>query len=170
MRHYVLRQRTLLLHGWATRRLPEWFSKRFPAIYHRKRLLNESPDAMLHVGPFENWARVSVVAAPERTLLKILSEVGVRPRLQEAREIVEGAYGLRVDVLRELLRETKSVRTVRLALQLGRDLSLRCPPMLTALLGSSGTQVGCFGGQDKGALSRTPRLGTTQSTSPRCPG
>lgn len=124
MRHYVLHQPTLWLYGWAAGRLPDWFSERFTAVYHRKRLFNETPDAMLHVGPFARRARAPDVAAPERALLELLSEVGVRQPLQEAREIVEGAYSLRADVLRELLRETKSIKTVRLALQLGREFSL----------------------------------------------
>ena len=44
--------------------------------------------------------------------------------LQEARELVEGAYSLRADVLRELLQHCTSVKTVRLCLQLGREASL----------------------------------------------
>ena len=54
----------------------------------------------------------------------MLSEVGVRQPLQEARELVESAYNLRADVLRELLQHCISVKTVRLCLQFGRELSL----------------------------------------------
>ncbi len=43
--------------------------------------------------------------------------------LQEARELVESTYSLRADVLRDLLKRCTSVKTVRLCLQLGRDLS-----------------------------------------------
>jgi Transcriptional regulator, AbiEi antitoxin, Type IV TA system len=56
-------------------------------------------------------------------LLEVLSEVGVRQPLQEARELVESAYSLRADVVRELLQRCTSVKTVRLCLQLGRELS-----------------------------------------------
>jgi hypothetical protein len=48
----------------------------------------------------------------------------VRQPLQEARELMESAYGLRVEVLRELLNLCISVKTVRLCLQLGREYSL----------------------------------------------
>jgi len=57
-------------------------------------------------------------------LLEVLSEVGVRQPLQEARELAESTYSLRADVLRELLQRCTSVKTVRLCLQLGRELAL----------------------------------------------
>lgn len=105
-------------------RLPEWFTEHFPAEYHRKRLFDEQPDALLHVGPFEKRSGAPQISAPERALLELLSEVGVRQSLQEARELVEGAYSLRADVLQELLQHCTSVKTVRLCLQLGREGSL----------------------------------------------
>jgi len=54
----------------------------------------------------------------------LLSEVGVRQPLQEARELVESTYSLRANVLGELLRRCTSVKTVRLCLQLGREASV----------------------------------------------
>ena len=124
LRQYVSQQPMLHLYGWKAGRLPEWFTERFPADYHRKRLFDEQPGAMLHVGPFEKRSGAPQVAAPERGLLELLSEVGVRQPLQEARELVESAYSLRADVLRELLQHCTSVKTVRLCLQLGREGSL----------------------------------------------
>jgi hypothetical protein len=74
----------------------------------------------------------------------MLSEVGVRQPLQEvweaayreaqvqafadaylviARELVGSSYSLRANVLRDLLKRCASVKTVRLCLQLGRELS-----------------------------------------------
>jgi hypothetical protein len=114
----------LQLYGWTAARLPEWFTERFPAEYHRKRLFDEQPVALLHVGPFEQRSGAPQVSAPERALLELLSEVGVRQPLQEARELVESAYSLRADVLRELLQHCTNVKTVRLCLQLGREASL----------------------------------------------
>jgi hypothetical protein len=124
IRHYLTQQPTLHLYGWSAARLPNWFSERFPAEYHRKRLFDEQPDALLHAGPFESRASAPQVSAPERALLEMLSEVGVRQPLQEARELTESAYNLRADVLRELLLRCTNVKTVRLCLQLGRELSL----------------------------------------------
>ena len=124
LRQYVSQHPVLQLYGWTAGRLPEWFTERFPAEYHRKRLFNERPEALLHVGPFENRSDAPQVSAPERALLELLSDVGVRQPLQEARELVESTYTLRADVLRELLQRCTSVKTVRLCLKLGREGSL----------------------------------------------
>ena len=104
--------------------MPDWFTERFPARYHRKRLFDEQPAALLHVAPFDQRQKAPAVSSPERALLELLSEVGVRQPLQEARELAEGTYNLRADVLRELLLHCTSVKTVRLCLQLGREFSL----------------------------------------------
>lgn len=123
IRHYVAQRPVLHLYGWKAGRLPEWFTLRFPAEYHRKRLFEERPGALLHVRPFENRKGAPLVSAPERALLEVLSEVGVRQPLQEARELVESSYSFRADALRDLLKRCTSVKTVRLCLQLGRELS-----------------------------------------------
>jgi Transcriptional regulator, AbiEi antitoxin, Type IV TA system len=123
IRQYVSQRSVLHLYGWKAGRLPEWFTQRFPAEYHRKRLFEEPSDTPLHVRPFENRKSAPLVSAPERALLEVLSEVGVRQPLQEARELVESTYSLRADVLRDLLKRCSSVKTVRLCLQLGRELS-----------------------------------------------
>lgn len=124
VRQYVSQQPMLHLYGWTAARLPEWFTERFPAEYHRKRLFNEQPAALLHVAAFEKRNGAPQVSAPERALLELLSEVGVRQPLQEARELVESAYSLRIDVLCELLQHCTNIKTVRLCLQLGREASL----------------------------------------------
>lgn len=124
VRHYLSHRPVLQLYGWTTTRLPDWFNERFPAEYHRKRLFDEPPTDPLHAGPFEKRSGAPRVSTPERALLEVLSEVGVRQPLQEARELAESAYSLRADVLRELLQRCTSVKTVRLCLQLGRELAL----------------------------------------------
>jgi hypothetical protein len=124
VRQYVAQQPVLQLYGWVAGRLPEWFTERFPAEYHRKRLFDEQPDALLHAGPFEQRSGAPLVSAPERALLELLGDVGVRQSLQEARELVESSYTLRANVLRDLLQRCTSVKTVRLCLQLGREASL----------------------------------------------
>jgi Transcriptional regulator, AbiEi antitoxin, Type IV TA system/Transcriptional regulator, AbiEi antitoxin N-terminal domain len=124
VRHYVSQQPVLQLYGWTAAKLPDWFTERFPGEYQRKRLFDEPPNAPLHAGRFEKRSGAPRVSAPERGLLEVLSEVGVRQPLQEARELAESAYSLRAEVLRELLQSCSSVKTVRLCLQLGRELSL----------------------------------------------
>jgi hypothetical protein len=83
--HYVPQHSTLHLYGWAAARLPGWFIERFPAEYHRKRLFDERPPKMMNVTPFEKLVDAPLVSAPERAFLELLSEVGVRQPLQEAR-------------------------------------------------------------------------------------
>ena len=124
VRQYLSQQPVLHLYGWTAAKLPEWFTERFPAEYHRKRLFDEQPGALLSVGPLEGRSGAPAVSSPERALLEMLSEVGVRQPIQEAREITEGLYNLRPDVLRALLLRCTSVKTVRLCLQMGRELSL----------------------------------------------
>jgi hypothetical protein len=124
IRHYVPQRPVLHLYGWKAGRLPPWFTERFPAEYHRKRLFKEQPDKLLHVESFEKHKDAALVSAPERALLEVLSEVGVRQPLQEARELVESTYSLRADMIRDLLKRCTSIKTVRLCLQLGREQSL----------------------------------------------
>jgi Transcriptional regulator, AbiEi antitoxin, Type IV TA system/Transcriptional regulator, AbiEi antitoxin N-terminal domain len=129
--HYVAQKSTLHLYGWAAMRLPRWFVERFPAEYHRKRLFDEQPDQLMSVAPFERQDEAPLVSAPERAFLELLSEVGVRQPFQEARELAESAHTLRADVLETLLKRCTSVKTVRLCLRLGHELSLPWAAKLT---------------------------------------
>lgn len=129
--HYVSQKSALHLYGWAAARLPGWFLERFPAEYHRKRLFDELPAKLMNVTPFEKQVDAPLVSAPERAFLELLSEVGVRQPLQEAQELAESAYTLRADVLEKLLQRCTSVKTVRLCLRFGRELSLPWASKLT---------------------------------------
>ena len=122
VRHYVTQQPVLQLSGPHTSRLPEWFTSRFPAEYHRKRLFDEAEDAMFHVSRLDHDATKPHVSEPERAWLELLSEVGVRQPMSEARELAEGTHTMRFRVMRTLLTHCTSVKTVRLCLQLGREV------------------------------------------------
>jgi hypothetical protein len=124
VRQYVSLRPVLHLYGWSAAKLPAWFTERFPAAFHRKRLFDEKPNALLHVGSFEKRTGGPLVSSPERAFLEVLSEVGVRQPLKEARELAESTYSLRADVLRDLLEQCTSIKTVRLCLQLGHENSL----------------------------------------------
>ena len=114
VRQYVSQQAVLHLYGWVAARLPEWFVQHFPSEYHRKRLFDEKPEQMPGAGRFENRDGAPLVSTPERALLELLDEVGVRQPLQEAKEIAESTYNLRAEVLMDLLKRCTSVKTVRL--------------------------------------------------------
>jgi Transcriptional regulator, AbiEi antitoxin N-terminal domain/Transcriptional regulator, AbiEi antitoxin, Type IV TA system len=81
VRHYVSQPEILHLYGWVAASLPEWFTQHFPSEYLRKRLFKERPDKLLHVSCFENRNDAPLVSAPERALLEVLSDVGVRQPL-----------------------------------------------------------------------------------------
>lgn len=124
IQHFVRPESPLDLYGWDSVRLPDWFAKTFPAVYRRKRLFAETPESLVAVSRFGEADTAPLTSDPERGLLEMLSEVGPRQTLTEARAIMEGAYGLREDVLLNLLGRCTSVKTVRLCLLLSRELSL----------------------------------------------
>lgn len=104
--------------------MPSWFTERFPSSYHRLRLFDERPEALLRVSRVQRKPDGPLVSDPERAVLELLSDVGVRQPLQEARDLLEGTPSLRAAVLQELLARCKQVKAVRLCLTLGRELGL----------------------------------------------
>jgi hypothetical protein len=124
VRHNLSQRPELQLYGWASGSLPEWFTERFPASYHRLRLFDEQPAAPLRVSRFQRQPDGPHVSEPERAVLELLSDVGVRQPLQEARDILEGTTSLRAAVLQQLLARCKQVKAVRLCLILGQELGL----------------------------------------------
>jgi hypothetical protein len=121
IRHYVSQRPVLRLYGRQSGRLPEWFTSRFPAAYHRKRLFDEPAESLLHVRRWHDAADMPQVAEPERAWLELLSEVGVRQPLSEARELAGSTHAMRSKVLQALLVRCVSVKTVRLCLAFGRE-------------------------------------------------
>ena len=77
-------------------------------------LFDEPSGELLYVHPMGARNRRPSVSDPERALFELLSEVGNRQPLQEARELFESAYTLRVSALQKLLEHCTSVKTVRL--------------------------------------------------------
>jgi hypothetical protein len=152
VRQYVMQGSALQLYGWTAGRLPGWFAARFQSEYHRKRLFQEEPAALLHVGPLNRRSGAPSVSAPERAMLEMLSEVGVRQALQEARELVESSYALRSEVLGELLLRCTSVKTVRLCLQLGRAVAAPWVSKLEGLALPTGSARPWVSRSDEGLL------------------
>ena len=124
VRHNVAQQPHLQLYAWASDPLPSWFTEHFPSSLHRRRLFDEQPGRLLRVSRFQRQADGPLVSDPERAVLELLSDVGVRQPLQEARDLLEGTPSLRAAALQELLARCKQVKTVRLCLTLGREMGL----------------------------------------------
>ena len=124
-RHNLSHKVPLQLYGAESASLPPWFTKHFPESYHRLRLFEEEdPQALVRVRPFQDEKGAPLVSDPERAVLELLSQVGVRQPLQEARDLLESTPWLRAAVFQELLARCKQVKTVRLCLTLGRELAL----------------------------------------------
>jgi hypothetical protein len=152
VRHNVAQQQLLDLYGWTSGRLPRWFTERFPSDYHRQRLLDERPQALLRVSRFQRQADGPMVSEPERAVLELLSDVGVRQPLQEARDLLEAVPSLRAAVLQELLASCKQVKAVRLCLTLGRELALPWAAKLDPKLLPTGSQQRWVGRSKEGLL------------------
>jgi hypothetical protein len=132
IRQYVARRPILRLYGPRPFRLPPWFTARFPARYHAKNLFDESPRSLLVTSRFRSDATGPMVSEPERGFLEMLSEVGVRQPISEARELAGHTHTLRAAELRTLLLACRSVKTVRLTLLLGAEVEA---PWLAGLKG-----------------------------------
>jgi hypothetical protein len=76
------------------------------------------------VSQLKNKENAPLVSEPERAALEMLSEVPNNQSLTEAEEILESAFNLRSDVMATLLKKCRSVKTVRLFLNLASKLSL----------------------------------------------
>jgi hypothetical protein len=124
VRHNISQQPHLQLYGWSSGSLPTWFTERYPSTYRRLRLFDEQSDLLLRVSRLQRQVDGPLVSEPERAVLELLSDVGVRQPLQEARDLLEETPSLRAAVLQGLLARCKQVKTVRLCLTLGRELSL----------------------------------------------
>jgi hypothetical protein len=124
IRHSVPQRPELHLFGWVSGPLPAWFSGRFPSRYRRLRLFREKPHALLRVSRFRRRSDSPLVSDPERAILEVLAGVGVWQPLDEARDLLAGAPSLRGAVLQDLLSRCTQVKTVRLCLVLGNELSL----------------------------------------------
>lgn len=124
LRHYMSNTPQTNLYSWESTKLPEWLTQHYKCTLQRKRLFDEPPEKPLNVSPLKNKEDAPMVSEPERAVLEMLSEVPNNQSFTEAEEILEGAYNLRADVMSVLLKKCKSVKTVRLFLNLASKLSL----------------------------------------------
>lgn len=124
VRHNLAYRETLILWGDKPAKLPGWFVARFPSHYQATHLFDASMSLELGVAPLPA-GRVDVpVSTPERALLELLSDVGKRQPLEEAKHLVEGARSLRLPVLEKLLSHLTRIKVVRLAYAVADELDL----------------------------------------------
>lgn len=123
VRHNLGNRETLVLWGDARFALPAWFTSRFPARYVHAHLFDwpgtDLADRTLTTPP--GLPEDLCVAAPERAVLELLYETGVRQSLEEARNLFDGLRSPRKELLGQLLACCTSVKTVRLFLTWARE-------------------------------------------------
>ena len=138
VRHNVGPRERLVLWGNAPGALPTWFMERFPSRYVTRRLFSASLPVNFGLQPLPETPDGPVVSVPERALLELLDDVGVNQGLEEARNIMEGARSVRLDVLGTLLEHCPRVKAVRLCLNLAEELNLSWAAEARKLAGPRG--------------------------------
>ncbi|GHU06132.1 hypothetical protein FACS1894158_11670 [Betaproteobacteria bacterium] len=123
VRHNLNSREKLVLWGGVRFTLPTWFTERFPARYVHARLF-DWPDSTLTSQTLATPPGLPEglsIAVPERAILKLLYEVGVKQSLEEARNLFDGLRSPRKDLLGQLLACCTSVKAVRLFLAWARE-------------------------------------------------
>ncbi len=138
VRHNLRAREPLSLWGEGRTRLPDWFQKLFPSRYTRRNPFANLPKNFA-LQPLPETPDGVLVSAPERALLEMLSEVGVHQEVEEARNIMEGARLLRLEVLEALLRNCRRVKVARLCVGWAEELSL---PWAAAAKKAVGNRMG----------------------------
>ncbi len=124
VRHNLAFQQTLTLWGDKPVKLPGWFTVAFPAHYQATHLFDASMPPQLGLAPLPSGRADLLVSTPERALLELLSDVGKRQGLEEARHLVESVRSPRLQVLEELLAHLNRIKVVRLAYNVADELDL----------------------------------------------
>lgn len=126
VRHNLGSRETWVLWGDRRYALPAWFTSRFLARYCHARLFDWQDPALatktLTTPP--DMPDAIEMACPERAVLEMLYEVGVKQSLEEARNLFDGLRSPRKEVLGQLLSCCTSVKAVRLFLTYARETKL----------------------------------------------
>jgi len=117
IRHNLSARETISLWGEKSARLPAWFVEQFPAHYQATHLFDAKTPVDLGVAPLPAGRSDLLVSTPERAILELLSEIGKRQTLEEAKHLVEGARALRLNVLDYVLADDLDLPWQALALK-----------------------------------------------------
>lgn len=123
VRHNLAPREQLSLWGEVPFKLPEWFTSRFHARYVARQLFRKTLGDF-GLQPLPETPNGPPVSVPERALLEMLSDVGVRKSIEEARNIMEGVRSLRREVIQELLKNCLRLKVLRLCVQWAEELKL----------------------------------------------
>ena len=124
VRHNLSSRERLTLWGSVPGKLPEWFTSRFPSQYVARVLFSKKLPDESGLQPLPETPEGPLVSVPERALLEMLSEVGLRQGVEEARNIMEGVRSVRPEVLETLLKNCLRRKVIRLCVQWAEELNL----------------------------------------------
>jgi hypothetical protein len=124
VRHNLSARERLDLWGEVSGKLPEWFNSRFPSHYVARSLFSERLPKGFGLQPLPETPDGPLVSVPERALLEMLSEVGLRQGIEEARNIMEEVRSVRPEVLETLLKNCGRLKVIRLCVQWAEELNL----------------------------------------------
>jgi hypothetical protein len=141
IRHNLPAREPLSLWGSSKAVLPNWFLERFPAHYTAPRLFSPRLPKGFGLQPLPEATDGVLVSEPERALLEMLSEVGVRQGVEEARNIMEGVRSLRTDALATLLKHCLRVKVRFLCVQWAEELNLPWASVARKALGKGRTHT-----------------------------
>ena len=124
IRHNLAFHEPLSLWGEGKAILPQWFTGRFPARYTARNLFSPKLSKGFGLQPLPETPDGVPVSEPERALLEMLSEVGVRQGVEEARNIMEGIRSMRTEKLATLLKHCQRVKVQLLCVRWAEELNL----------------------------------------------
>lgn len=124
VRHNISPRERIILWGTDRAVLPKWFTKRFPSRYLAKSLFSPNLPGEFGLQPLPQSPDGPLVSVPERALLEMLDEVGVKQGVEGARNIMEGVRSVRGEVLEALLKNCLRVKVVLLCVQWADELGL----------------------------------------------
>ena len=115
VQHNLAVRERLELWGDKPYRLPLWLTQQFDCHYQTTQLFDEKLQVGYGLQPLPTQSTGILVSAPERAMLEMLSDVGKRQSIEEARHLVEGLRNPRPEVLTTLLSHCTRIKVVRLA-------------------------------------------------------
>lgn len=123
-RQNVANQETIILWGETGTSLPKWFVSQFPSRHSTSRLFNDDLPSDFGLATLPESPNGPQISTPERALLEMLSEVGVKQEIDEARAIMESVRQLRSRELTSLLTSCRMIKAIRLCVNWSAELSL----------------------------------------------
>lgn len=129
IRHHIAFREHLTLIGDVSKPLPEWFTSLFSCSYAARHLFTSELPKDFGLEPMPENADGPLVSVRERALLELLSEVGLSQGVDEARNIMEGLFTVRDDVLETLLRNCARGKVLRLCAQWAEELEMSWAPL-----------------------------------------